>query len=292
MSVSVLDDIVVVTGGAGGLGSAYCRLLAARGARVVVNDTGGVVDGKGGDPEAALRVVDGIRAAGGTAVADSHDGSTVEGAQAVIQAAIDTFGRVDAVVANAGILRDRTFAKVTDEDFFAVVDAHLVGTTRIFHAAWPHLRAQGYGRLVSTTSASGLFGSFGQSNYAAAKLGIVGLTQALAIEGARDGIRANAVAPIAQTRMSDGLMGPLDGRASPDLVAPLVGWLVSRECDLSGRIYSVGVGRVARVDIGVTRGLIDRDLTPEWVAEHIHTIDADKDYVFPAAASDEIALLE
>jgi NAD(P)-dependent dehydrogenase (short-subunit alcohol dehydrogenase family) len=291
VSVTVSDDVVVVTGGAGGLGAAYCRMLASYGARVVVNDTGGVVDGKGGDPEAAQRVVDAIVAVGGTAVADSHDGSKLDGAAAIVQTALDAFGRIDAVVANAGILRDRSFAKISDEDFFAVIEAHLVGTTRIFHAAWPLMREQGYGRLVATTSASGLFGNFGQSNYGAAKMGIVGLTQALAIEGAKNGIHANVVAPVAQTRMSEGLMGALEGKASPDLVAPLVAWLVSRECDLTGRIFSVGVGRIARVDVGVTRGLTNTELTPEWVGDNIHRIDDEQGYVFPATASDEMKML-
>jgi NAD(P)-dependent dehydrogenase (short-subunit alcohol dehydrogenase family) len=283
MSVTIDGDVIVVTGAAGGLGSSHSRLL--------VNDTGGVVDGRGGNPQAAQNVVDGIIAAGGQAVADTNDGSTVEGAQAIIDTAVQAFGRVDGVVANAGILRDKTFASITDEDYFAVINTHLTGTVRVFHAAFPLLKAQGYGRLVSTTSASGLFGNFGQSNYGAAKLGIVGLTQALALEGVRYGIKANVIAPVAQTRMSEGLMGPLEGKASPDLVSPLVAYLMSRENELTGRIYSVGVGRIARVDVGVTRGLVNRDLDVDWIAANIKEIDEDPTYFFPETAADEMKLL-
>lgn len=283
-------DVVLVTGGAGGLGSAYCRLLASQGARIVVNDIGGVLDGGVGNNQVAHELAAEIVAAGGQAVGDVNDGATVEGAKAAVQTALDTYGRIDAVIANAGILRDRTFLKTTDEDFFAVVTAHLAGTMRIFHAAMPLMKEQGYGRLVSTTSGSGLFGSFGQSAYGAAKMAIVGLTQALAIEGSRAGITANMIAPMAQTRMTEDLMGDMKGQAPAELVAPLVAHLVSRACEVSGRIYSVGAGRVARADVGVTRGLINTSMTTDWVAENLPEIDAESEYLFLETAADEAGL--
>jgi NAD(P)-dependent dehydrogenase (short-subunit alcohol dehydrogenase family) len=290
VSLSFDGDVVVVTGGAGGLGSAYCRLLALRGARVVVNDTGGVIDGRSGDPGTADCLAAELVARGGQAAGCSYDGSTVEGARQIVQTALSRFGRIDAVIANAGILRDRTFVKVSDQDFFAVLTAHLAGTVRIFHAAMPSMHEQGNGRLVATTSSAGLFGNFGQTAYAAAKMGIVGLMQSLAIEGARRNIYANVVCPVAETRMSQGLMGPLDGKASPDLVAPIVAYLASQECHVSGRIYSAGAGRVARVRVGVTRGLTTAEMSPEWITENLAEIDAELDHVFPATIADEMSL--
>lgn len=292
MSVGLEGDVIIVTGGAGGLGSAYSRLLARHGARVVVNDTGGLTDGRGGDPVLAEQVAADIVAGGGAAVGDPHDGSTTKGAKAIVNTALEAFGRVDGVIANAGLLRDRTFAKLTDDDIFAVIDAHLAGTTRVFHAAWPYLQQQGYGRLVATSSASGLFGSFGQSNYAAAKMGIVGLTQVIAQEGHRHGITANVIAPIARTRLTEGLMGTLEAKAGPELVAPLVAYLMSRRCGVSGRIYSVGAGRIARVDVGVTRGLTNPDMDVDWVADNIEAIDSESEYLFPEVTADESAMFE
>ncbi len=292
MSTGLEGDVIVITGGAGGLGSAYARLLAANGARLVINDTGGVPDGSGGDSAVASNLAETLVAEGGEAVGDANDGSTVAGAAAIMQTALDAFGRVDGVIANAGFLRDRTFAKLTDADIFDVIGAHLTGTIRVFHAAVPLMKEQQYGRLVATTSASGLFGNFGQSNYAAAKMGIVGLTRVIAQEVERHGITANVIAPIASTRLTEGLMGTLGDKAEARLVAPLVAYLVSRRCEMNGRIYSVGAGRIARVDVGVTAGTINPDMDIDWVADNIATIDAETHYVFPQTTADESVMFE
>src|SRR5581483_4533054 len=190
MAIAFDNDVVVITGAGRGLGRSHALLMASLGARVVVNDIGGAADGTGSDEGAAAQVVKEIETAGGTAVADTNDGSTVEGAKAIIQTAVDSFGKIDALVANAGILRDAAFHNVSDEDFFAVVNVHLVGTVRVAHAAYPLMREQGYGRIVTTTSGAGLFGNFGQTMYSAAKMGIVGFTRSLSIEGQKKGVLA------------------------------------------------------------------------------------------------------
>jgi NAD(P)-dependent dehydrogenase (short-subunit alcohol dehydrogenase family) len=261
------------------------------GARVLVNDIGGTTDGTGADEGAAAAVVKEIEDSGGSAVADTHDGSTVEGARAIITSALDAFGRIDAVVANAGILRDQSFHNVSDEDFFAVVNAHLVGTVRVFHAAYPHMREQGYGRLVSTTSAAGLFGNFGQTSYAAAKLGIVGFTRTLAIEGARRNIKANVIAPAAATRMTEALIGDVAARLRPELVSPLVAYLCHRSLDATGQVISAGAGRFARVAIGVCPGLSTAEPTPDFVADNFDAILAEGELIFPQQAMDEMQLM-
>lgn len=291
MAIEFDGDVVVITGGARGLGREHALLLAALGARVVVNDIGGATDGHGEDASAAAAVVREIEERGGSAIADTNDGSTVEGAQAMIGNALERFGRIDAVVANAGILRDKSFHKISDEDFFAVVNVHLVGTVRVVHAAYPHMREQGYGRLVTTTSAAGLFGNFGQTNYAAAKMGIVGFTKALALEGARSNVRANVIAPMARTRMTEALIGDLGGIAQPEKVSPLVACLCHPSLEASGQVFSVGAGRFARVGIGVARGVSTDDIDADFVAAHMAEIPGDKELVFPAHAYDEMRLV-
>ena len=292
MAIEYDGDVIIVTGGAGGLGSAHCRLLAALGARVVVNDTGGVVDGRGGDPEAAARVVGQIEADGGTAVADSSDGSTRHGAAALIEHALDEFGRIDGIVANAGILRDKSFAKMEDEDFVAVLEAHLMGTVRVFHAAYPHLEGQQYGRLVATTSAAGLFGNFGQTNYSAAKMAMVGLTRSLALEGARRGIHANLIAPIARTRMTEALMpSEMAELLAPEKVSPLVALLCHRSCALNGEIFSAGGGRFARVRVGVGHGVVLPEATVDSLDAALDDLLEDTELEFPADAGGEAAVM-
>jgi NAD(P)-dependent dehydrogenase (short-subunit alcohol dehydrogenase family) len=291
MGITFDGDVVVITGAGRGLGRAHALLLAELGARVVVNDIGGTTDGTGGDEGPAAEVVRGIQERGGTAVADTNNGSTTDGAQALIQTALDSYGRVDAVIANAGILRDKTFHKVSDEDFFAVVDVHLGGTVRVFHAAYPHMREQGYGRLVSTTSAAGLFGNFGQTAYAAAKMGIVGFTRSLALEGAKSNVKANVIAPMAKTRMTEELAGELAERLQPEKVSPLVACLVHPSLDLSGQIFSVGAGRFARVGIGVASGVVTANPDADFVEANLESIVGQQDLAFPAHVFEEMKLV-
>ncbi len=235
---------IVVTGAGGGLGRRHALLLAAHGARVVVNDLGVALDGSGAERSAADAVVAEIVAAGGEAVASHDDVATEAGGSAVVQGAIDTFGQIDAVVNNAGILRDRTFHKMSGEEWDAVIKVHLYGTYNVTRAAMPHFRAQSYGRIIVTTSVTGLYGNFGQANYGAAKLGLVGLMNTLAIEGEKQNVLANAVSPLAVTRMSEGI---LDEAHDPDFVSALVVYLSSEECEVTGEIIHAAAGRYSRV---------------------------------------------
>jgi NAD(P)-dependent dehydrogenase (short-subunit alcohol dehydrogenase family) len=261
--------VAVITGAGGGLGRSHALLLASRGAKVVVNDLGGSRDGTGTDASMADQVVAEIEAAGGEAVAN-HDGvHTWEGGEAIVASALEAFGRIDIVINNAGILRDVSFAKLTREQLEPVLDVHLKGAFHVARAAWPHLKEQGYGRVISTTSGSGLYGNFGQSNYAAAKLGLVGLTRTLAIEGAKYGITANAIAPVAKSRMTEDIMPPaLLERLEPEYVSPVVAYLASDGCTDTGRIFSVGGGYVARVALLEGPGAtFDHVPTPEDIAD-------------------------
>jgi NAD(P)-dependent dehydrogenase (short-subunit alcohol dehydrogenase family) len=264
-------EVAVVTGGGGGLGRAHALQFAARGAAVVVNDVGGRLDGGGGDPSPAAAVVREIESAGGRALVNGDDISTPEGARGLVEAALAAYGRIDVLVNNAGILRDRTLHKMAPEDFEAVVRVHLLGSAWCSRAAWPAMQAQGQGRIVMTTSAAGLYGNFGQSNYAAAKLGIVGLMQALKLEGERHGIRVNTVAPVALTRMTEGLaFGGMLERARPEQVSAAVLYLAWRECRLSGTVLAAGAGHYATVRIVEGPGLTADagEGGPEFLAAH------------------------
>lgn len=239
---------IVVTGAGGGLGREYAKLLAREGAKVVVNDLGGARDGSGGGSAMADAVVKEIQDEGGEAVANYDSVATAEGGQGVVQSCIDAFGGIDGVVNNAGILRDVSFAKMDDAAWDAVLQVHLYGAYNVTHAAWPHFREQKFGRIVVATSTSGIYGNFGQANYGAAKLGLVGLINTLALEGAKYNINANAVAPIAATRMTEDIAPQewLD-KLPPEYVAPIVGYLMSDESTDTGSVFIAGGGQVQRV---------------------------------------------
>ncbi|MUL67884.1 serine/threonine protein kinase [Mycobacterium sp. CBMA 234] len=244
----VQDKVIVVTGAGGGLGRSYARFLAAHGALVVVNDLGGARDGSGAGTSMADSVVDEIRAEGGWAVADYSSVADPDGAAAIVDTALSEFGAIHGVISNAGILRDGAFHKMTDDSWEAVMRVHLYGGYHVIRAAWPHMREQNYGRVVVATSTSGLYGNFGQANYGAAKAGLVGLINTLAIEGRKYGITANAIAPLAATRMTADIASPeLLDKLNPDLVAPAVGYLASEENQDTGSVFVVGGGLVQRV---------------------------------------------
>ncbi|MGH9283661.1 MAG: SDR family NAD(P)-dependent oxidoreductase, partial [Acidimicrobiales bacterium] len=264
--------VAVVTGAGGGLGREHALLLASRGARVLVNDLGTAVSGEGEAEGPATRTARQIEALGGMAVPDTSSVATPEGGQAIVAAALDAFGRVDIVVNNAGILRDRAFHNMTPELLEPVLDVHLKGSFWVTRPAWIQMREQGYGRVVVTSSSSGILGNFGQTNYGAAKMGLVGLTRVLAVEGAKNNIKANAIAPVAKTRMTEDILGPVADKLLPESVTPLVAFLVHEDCPVSGEIYSVGGGRVARVFLGVTQGIADPALTAEEVRDRFDEI--------------------
>ena len=267
----VHDKVVIVTGAGGGLGREYARFLAANGALVVVNDLGGSRDGSGSGTSMADAVVDEIRAAGGRAVANYSSVATAEGAAEIVETALGEFGAVHGVVSNAGILRDGAFHKMTQESWDAVLQVHLYGGYHITRAAWPHMREQNFGRVVVATSTSGLYGNFGQANYGAAKAGLVGLINTLAIEGAKYNITANAIAPLAATRMTaDVAPQEVLEKLDPALVAPAVGYLMSEQNHDSGSVFVVGGGLVQRVaqfqNDGVTFGAPPTlaEITSRW----------------------------
>jgi NAD(P)-dependent dehydrogenase (short-subunit alcohol dehydrogenase family) len=280
------DRVAIVTGAGHGLGRSHALLLAERGAKVVVNDLGGALDGTGASAGPAAEVVELIREKGGQAVVSADDVSTPEGAEAVVRAAADTFGRIDIVVNNAGILRDRSFGKMTVEDFDSVLAVHVRGSYLVSRAAYPYMKEAGYGRVVNTSSPAGLFGNFGQANYATAKMGLVGLTKTLGIEGARNGVKANAIAPIAWTRMTSSLLpDEFESRFTAERVSALVAYLVHDSCEVSGEVFSVGGGRVARVFVAEGPGWRSDDLTPEDLAANWSTVMEEQPYVLTATES-------
>jgi NAD(P)-dependent dehydrogenase (short-subunit alcohol dehydrogenase family) len=285
--------VCVITGAGGGLGRSHALELARRGGRIVVNDLGGSLDGLGASSSAAQRVVDEITAMGGEAVANYDSVATAEGGRAIVQAAVNAFGRVDVVINNAGILRDKAFHKMDPAMIDAVIDVHLKGAFYVSQPAFQLMREQGYGRIVSTTSASGLFGNFGQANYGAAKAGLAGLTRVLAIEGAGHGIKVNAIAPIASTRMTENLLGELAPLVTPETVSPIVAYLSHQDCTVNGNIYSVAGGRVARIVAVETSGVVLPEITAESFRDHVNEIDqpgADGFYQ-PVSLDDEATII-
>lgn len=269
------NQVAMVTGAGHGLGRSHARALAARGARVVVNDLGGARDGTGSSLSAAEAVVDEIRADGGEAMANGADVTDRDAVDAMVADAIDRWGRVDILVNNAGILRDKSFANMDLNDFDTVVGVHLTGSANCTKAVWQHMRDRSYGRIVMTTSSSGLYGNFGQANYGAAKLGVVGLMNTLKIEGAKYGIRVNAIAPVAHTRMTDELF-PEEAKAvmQPEEVTPAVLFLVAEDAP-NGTVLAAGAGGFAMSRIYETDGiwLAPEDRTPEAIAERYSEIE-------------------
>ncbi len=255
MELDFKGRVAIVTGAGGGLGRAHALALAARGARVLVNDLGGGVHGEGGSVSAAQKVVDEIRAAGGEALANGASVTDFAAVQAMVQQVVDAWGRVDVLVNNAGILRDKSFAKMDMADFRTVVDVHLMGAAHCCKAVWPHMVAQEYGRIVMTTSSTGLYGNFGQSNYGAAKLALVGLMQTLAIEGAKHHIHVNALAPTAATRMTEGLM-PAEVLAmlKPEAVVPAM-LVLAHESAPTRTTLCAGAGSFEAAHVTMTQGV-------------------------------------
>jgi len=252
----VADRVIVVTGAGGGLGREYALTLAREGASVVVNDLGGSRDGTGAGHSMADQVVTEIKEAGGRAVANYDSVAESAGAENIIKTALDEFGKVDGVVSNAGILRDGTFHKMPFENWDSVLKVHLYGGYNVIRAAWPHFREQSYGRIVVATSTSGLFGNFGQANYSAAKLGLVGLINTLAQEGAKYNIKANALAPIAATRMTEDILPPeVFKKLTPEYVAPVVSYLCTEEVPDTASVFIVGGGKVQRAALFQNEGV-------------------------------------
>ena len=303
-------QVAVITGAGGGLGEQYALLLASRGARVVVNDTGGSVTGKPGDPTAAEAVVAAIGGQGGEAIADDHSVTSPEGAQAIIDAAVRAWGRLDIVINNAGIVGDAPFEEMTPERLEPLVDVHLKGAFYVTRPAWEVMRQQRYGRVLNTCSAAGVLGAERMSNYGAAKTGLIGLTRVLAAEGAGHGIKVNAIAPIAYTRMLahsletadrpddaasqavlDDLVQQYLSKLHPASVAPVAAFLTHRDCPVSGEIYTVGAGHVARFFVGRTRGFYSPRLSVEEVRDHLDDIRDEAGYTVPGGPADEMAEL-
>jgi NAD(P)-dependent dehydrogenase (short-subunit alcohol dehydrogenase family) len=269
MTIRFDGKIVIVTGAGGGLGRAHALEFAKRGAKVVINDLGGSVDGTGGNSAAAEAVVAEIKAAGGEAIANGASVTDDAGVAHLVKQTMDTWGRIDILIANAGILRDKSFAKMELKDFTAVMDVHLMGTVKPVKAIWQILRDQKYGRIVVTTSSTGLYGNFGQANYGAAKLSLVGFMNTLKLEGAKDNIKVNAICPVAGTRMTENLM-PHDmlEALKPEFVTPGVVFLASEDAP-NGSILSAGAGTFSSAQIVESHGLnLGRGATADDVAQN------------------------
>jgi 3-hydroxyacyl-CoA dehydrogenase/3a,7a,12a-trihydroxy-5b-cholest-24-enoyl-CoA hydratase len=279
--------VAIITGAGGGLGRSHALLFAGRGAKVLVNDLGGSARGEGKSESAADRVVAEIRAQGGEAAA-SYD--SVENGGEIVKTALDRFGRVDIVVSNAGILRDQSFHKMSDEDWDAVYRVHVLGSFRLIRAAWPHMREQQYGRVVVTSSAAGVYGNFGQTNYGTAKLGLVGFMKSLAEEGKSKNVHANAIAPVAMSRLTESMMPKeLSDILKPEHVSPLVAYLCHERCEETGGLFEVGGGFFAKLRWERAKGAhLPREhaIAPEAVAEAWPRIAGFEESTHPASVQD------
>ena len=284
MTLDYNGKVVIVTGAGGGLGRCHALEFARRGAKVVVNDLGGAVDGSGGSSEAADKVVEEIKTAGGEAISNGSSVTDDAGVANMVQQTMDAYGRIDVLVNNAGVLRDKSFAKMEIADFDFVVDVHLFGTMKPTKAVWPIMKEQGYGRIMVTSSSSGLYGNFGQSNYGAAKLGVVGFINTLKLEGQKDNIHINALAPVAWTRMTSNLMPPeMEEALAPDQVTPAVVFMCSEQAP-TGKIICAGAGAYAAAQIVETRGMYlgtaptAEDVAKNW--EQISKLDDQAEALF------------
>jgi NAD(P)-dependent dehydrogenase (short-subunit alcohol dehydrogenase family) len=289
MSLRFDGRVAIVTGAGNGLGRQHALALAARGAKVVINDLGGARDGTGGSLSAAESVVAEITAAGGQAIADGASVTDAKAVEAMVARALKSFGRVDILINNAGILRDKSFAKMTLDDVRTILDVHVMGAVICTKAVWDTMRTQNYGRILMTTSSSGLYGNFGQSNYSAAKMAVVGLMQTLSIEGAKNGIHVNCLAPTATTRMTtDVLPDQMQDHFKPEYVTPAAIYLVSEQAP-TRMIMNAGAGTFAATNITLTQGLHLGHAadTPEQIATHIAEITARAGDTIPKSAADQ-----
>jgi len=266
------DRVAVITGAGRGLGRAHALLIASRGARIVVNDTGGSLKGEGVDAGPAEEVAREIRAVGGEAVACTASVSTPEGGSAIIKAALDHYGRIDILIHNAGIVRAASLKEMTQEDFDAVLDVHLRGAFHVVRPAFAHMCKAGYGRVVLTSSIGGLYGNYRQANYGVAKAGLIGLSNVVALEGAAEGVKCNVIVPGAVTRMAEGLDTQAFPPMTPEMVAPVVAWLAHESCSISGEMLISIAGRVARAFIAESRGVYSDKWSIEEVAEQMDAI--------------------
>lgn len=295
--------VALVTGAGGGLGREHALLLASRGASVVVNDLGSpTMGGQDHNPGPAATVAAEISDLGGVALANSDSVASRDGGRAMVAAALEAWGRLDIVVNNAGIIRNRTFPNIGEYELEPVLDVHVKGAFFVTQPAYDHMREVGYGRIVNTSSGSGLFGSFGQSAYAAAKAAVYGMTRTLALEGARYGVKVNAIAPGALTRMTGDVMGDasptadalgmsggdLVAQLGPQQVAPVVVYLCHESCELTGEVLSTAGGRVGRVFMGATPGIVSDQLTTEEVADRIDEILDPEGYIIPLDVGQEM----
>jgi NAD(P)-dependent dehydrogenase (short-subunit alcohol dehydrogenase family) len=295
--ISFAHRVAIVTGAGSGLGRVYALELAKRGAKVVVNDIGGARDGSGGASQSAAEgVVEEITSLGGTAVANYDSVATVEGGQAIVDAAVEAFGKVDILINNAGIIRDKTIVKMDETDWERVMSVHLNGAYNVTRPAFIKMRDNKFGRVIFTTSAAGLYGNFGQANYSAAKMGLIGFMNTLKLEGEKYKITANAVAPVAATRLTEDIFPEdLIGKFKAESVAPLVLWLCSDECGASGSIYNAGTGFYCRAAVvtgpGVSLGDENNPPTPEQIAENFQAISSLENAVEWQSATDALGAM-
>jgi NAD(P)-dependent dehydrogenase (short-subunit alcohol dehydrogenase family) len=283
------DRVAVVTGAARGLGRSYALLLASRGAKVVVNDIGGSLKGEGADIGPAEEVVREIKAAGGEAVACTDSVATREGGKAIIQAAMDHYGRIDILIHNAGNVRKALLKELSYEDFESVLDVHLRGGFHVVRPAFPLMCQAGYGRVVLTSSINGLYGNKQSLNYSVAKAGLIGLSNVIALEGEADGVKSNIIIPAAVTRMAEGLDTSAYPPMDPELVAPMVGWLAHESCSVTGEMMVSVAGRMARAFAAETEGVYRPSWTIEQVAEQMSAIrKTDNPWIFNVVPSGHV----